>query len=590
MSKIFHTVSQAKVGNPEILERYLEDLGQRKPGDKKPLEISTSSYTAQMDVVTDVVTDIDLNHDGQNDVIVGRSYRTNSGASDKSCRWVTFTSVYFGAADKIYSTDSTPKISGNPDIVDATILEAMPTQDRWENSAAMMVSAGADHDRMEKNVAAAVHSLMTFCYNSLDYFEIAQITRTDLAKDAIASNDVLKKMLGVDLGFAIPALERRIKKEKSSYTSRLRSILRELKRRPDPEGRGLAYDKWVNPKKLTGEALHDALYRELLQKTHAEAKPQDEAEYLRNRAYFLDQQRMQGGLFEEGPDGFIAKANTMAKKSGFANYAEMAMMQDYGISVGDFKKMAFGRLARNKEYIAASMKKIREFVVPERPIWELNTWDLFGEKKVRALKGVHVEKEPTLSIEEAIDVAKAFFKDMGCDLDNLPTGKKIVFDVSEREKKDEGAFQLHNGDGSINVLSLLSWRKDRRIEVLQLSSLFHEIGHAIHYLYASKNSGRSYFGGAGSNSIGLRETFADFFKGIILTKEFADKYLAKYEEFKNPEARRVLLAESSEWQIFWDSVLLARALWEINLYEHADESMDDRLNYWGELGQRCLSG
>ena len=374
------------------------------------------------------------------------------------------------------------------------------------------------------------------------------------------------------------------------YKSRLKNILREIGKSKDLPERARAYEMWTNPKKLSGNLLHDALYEEILTKVKLEADPKYEADYLRNRAYFIEQQKAKGGLFEEGPNSFIAKANRFAKGQGYANYAELRVQEKYKVSVADYKKMAIAILARNKPKIEQTIKEMRPFMDPSRPAWELNMYYLHEEKRARAMKVLGLKEEPTLLDKEAVEVVKAFYKNMGFDVDHPPLDGKVILDLWAREKKTpSGAYQVPIQFGQTNVL-MTTYKPDKGISLDDLAwQLTHELGHAVHFIYATKNANGSPFGGAEpSNSVALREGIGMIFQRVSKTKEFMDRYLARYPQFSNPKVREALATGYAEYDTFWQSVCVARALWEINLYEQETASMENRLNYWGELGLKYL--
>ena len=221
----------------------------------------------------------------------------------------------------------------------------------------------------------------------------------------------------------------------------------------------------TNPKKFSGNLLHDSLYEEILTKVKLEADPKYEADYLRNRAYFIEQQKAKGGLFEEGPNGFIAKANHLAKNQGYANYAELRVWEKYKVSVADYKKIAATILAGNKPKIEQTIKEMRPFMDPNRPAWELNMYYLHEEKRARAMKVLGLKEEPTLLDKEAVEVVKAFYKNMGFDVDHPPLDGKVILDLWAREKKaPSGAYQVPIQFGRTNVL-MTTYKPDKGVSL-----------------------------------------------------------------------------------------------------------------------------
>lgn len=593
--QIDQSTSYLSIGNPQALSDFLNDIGKRKPEDTSPVNFSPDSLHYEVPVVTENITGVDVNHDGYDDTISVTKYRIGYGTQDSPYKWISFQSLYLG---KMAQGNSDAKQEIEPDKVDASISNSEPTADFAINSAIAMASGDKSSDSLDLDVALGTSQLMSFAYASFGYLELVEENRKDLGETAAKIVGGAERSLTSALKFAIPSLQRVLASNKleSDQQQNLQNMMRLFSSAPDIPERAKAYGMWMNPQKYDEHTVpHDDLYNEILTRVAHEKGPSFEALYLRNKAYFMEQQRARGGFFEDGANGFIAKANQFAKARGYANYAELRVKELYGISVMDFKATAEKMLTQNKAKIDADVVVMRQYKNPNkptekyddpaRPVWELNMWYYYDDKRMRALNELGIKDEPTLSTEEALTVAKAFYKDMGFDIDKM--GQQIILDPWDREKKPGTAYQVPIGDGSINVI-LATYSRGGRISIGDFGTLIHELGHAFHWSTAASKAQGNPFGGAVSESTGVRETYGKTFERFLLTKEFMDSYLSGLPQFKNPKVREVLAKEYSDQHRFLDSVDMARALWEINLYESADQPMDKRLDYWGELGIKYL--
>ena len=574
------------VGNPAVFEEVRQTLAKRSPKLTGTLVIKTPVDKTTLVVTDDVTTDHDLNGDGFNDLLEGVSYRIGYGTKDSPYQWANFTKIYFGSADRKFEQNTSYETASTPDLVNAGLTNKQSSISDLVTSALFMVSIGQQTASFDRSVVAAIHSIMTFGFNFQEclYF-IKRNDETQKAKMSEYIND-LENNLGKSFAFALDAVKRQISAEPNrNYAQRLKNICRKIED-DDPVLPGFARvgELWDAPSKDIGAQACDGLYERLLDIVKYEEDPKVKAANLRERAFFIEKQKENGGLFDEGKNGFVAQANRYAKERGYENYVALKLDKAHGLNYKEYVHQANNFLEKQSPYFKAMVAELKRTVQPSRPIWELNMSPLFEAKRKEALKKLGLKEEPKLSAEDIIKILKAFYNDLGWNIDTAIANGQLVLDLYPREKKTTSTWHESMGDGKLSIV-ILNLGDKNNLEELRKHPI-HEMAHALHAYYASHNAEGSYWGGTRAGKYGLKETIPTSFENVVYSKDWMDRYLSPVRGFENPKVREVLSKEYGDQLAYWRGIQVLRALWEINLYANENKSMEERLDYWGDLGKK----
>lgn len=596
---VFHNQKSFVVGNPDLFDEYQRLIAHRLPMDSSPLELSTPMDASQMLVVRDIVAGVDVNNDGYADAIEGRAFRIGYGTENNPYKWVTFTSIFFGSKENEYVVGASPVLPEHADITSAFegINFYQSDYTYWENSAKLIVE-NRDQNFFDKQVSYALYSVMTFCYNSLGYFQLIEVVAKKYLSEAKKYRLALDSAIKPELSFALESLGRWSQEETEPlYQKAFSNMLKEFYDfHPELEDLSRASERQNLSQSIIYDQQCDGRYKRILEKMEELKLPLSKLSSLTRLAVLTESQIMRGGLFDPNETGFVAKANEYAVSHGYRNYAEMRMMEYYGLTVEEYKKFAYGILERN---IEQNKKIIREMNIKlniSGPIWDINANTLIRQMRELAFKELGLENEPTLSVKEAMSVAKKFYRDIGFDLDALPYQGRIVFDLYARKEKDGGFGGGMGGDGKACGV-FMHFDPEKKLTLYDLNVLIHEIAHSLHSIYGSKYArGSSLIGTAYVERLApaLSEGIAKGFGEIVYKRKWIDTYLADIEGFTREDVRQTLSKEYQQEMFYLDSRLLALTLWEINLYEEYDESgtyksMFERLNFWKKLCVKYLS-
>ncbi|OGP09890.1 MAG: hypothetical protein A2048_05115 [Deltaproteobacteria bacterium GWA2_45_12] len=168
----------------------------------------------------------------------------------------------------------------------------------------------------------------------------------------------------------------------------------------------------------------------------------------------------------------------------------------------------------------------------------------------------------SLSPEQADQIARRFFKDLGIDLD-LPPFYKIVPDLKSRDLKMKGYLAKNIDGGSLISLNFAN----DQFSLRELSGLLHEYGHAIHHILAAQASGKSRTRGIAVAAEPFMEGVGKMLNRIVYSKGFMQTYLKDVDGFKEPVIQDVL-ADTYQDQFAAVAILgINDALIEAELYD-----------------------
>ncbi|MBI2981406.1 MAG: hypothetical protein HYY44_03775 [Deltaproteobacteria bacterium] len=290
----------------------------------------------------------------------------------------------------------------------------------------------------------------------------------------------------------------------------------------------------------------------------------------------------------EGLFPMVGELNGIARRYGFANYAELVGRLFNGITPMEFDKLVRGFYDANEARIKAFVAELRE-LNGGKPV---NEWDAhyLGDKLAR--KKLGNSPLPKLKFKDALDVSKRFFKEIGIDLDGPPFAGNIFYDTNKREDKYGNAFAQTLGDGRQAWFNT-NFDPAEEISLEDLGTVIHELTHDIHMIQAAQRARGNVAMGIDGNPNTWTESIAFAVDSLVGTKKWMDRYLSHLPQFRDPEIRKAI-AEANEGLALYDQmIVLLRARFEINLYEDRDSSgrerpLEERLNFYPELVRRFL--
>lgn len=492
------------VGNPDVLKEAREALSEAERSGSTAQINTPSAIDARKVLVKRETLGGDLNGDGYYDIVDGRAYRIGYGTEEEPYRWLTFTSVYLGSDEDTHNgeTGRTTVISlAGADAVGARDSLSTPDSDFWSRSARLYI--GEAQENLDQQVASAVEDIFTFCYNSIGYFELVEATQTHRDIEAATHKEKLITNLRDEFVFALPGLRRWIEKNPGDkHVRRYRSVVREMTQRNPlrKEDRDILTQRLATARARSEEA--QGLKKELhcdvqcsepcerfppvppsyfLRFTAADANPLKAANYLSGQTFKLRYEGAEGGIFDGSESGFIATANRMARAAGFKNYAELRLWELHGLPLDSVRFQMGLRIVGGIGRMRKIVADLRRFSEEERGvsdnpfIWENSISALLRARRSRRFGG----KEPKLPLKDAIAAVKRFFKDMGFDLDSLPYGGEVIWDVYHRKDKHP-EYEVPIGDGRTGWITA-DFREGNELEMWQLAKLVHETFHFVHF-------------------------------------------------------------------------------------------------------------
>lgn len=283
---------------------------------------------------------------------------------------------------------------------------------------------------------------------------------------------------------------------------------------------------------------------------------------------------------QQGLVPMIGELNTIAQKYGFANYAEYAGKVLFGIAPDDFDKLAKDFHATNEAKIVAFIGELTR-LNGGQPV---NEWDVHHLADALAKEKLQGREIPKLTFADGLTAAKAFFLDLGMDLDQPPFAGQILFDTNKREDKYGNAFATTIGDGKRAWFNT-NFDPTEEISLEDLGTIVHELVHDIHMIQAAQRAkGSTAFGINGNPSI-WTEGIAVAVDRLVTTKGWMDRYLAHLPQFQD-DAIRAAIAQAGEGLATYEQMMiLSRARFEINLYQDKNPDgtprpMAERLGFW----------
>ncbi len=559
------------------------------------------SYTAidisTMSVSTFAIEDEDLNGDGFKDVLMVNIFSFDGNSSSSNNNWHAFIAGKFGSKAKPIEFSSFDDMVTKSDFVIAKQTMNAPSDSDLIHWASEQIQSDIGRD-----VAQTAHDVLSYCYGSLGFFGLVVLTDKQREQEATDLYEIARSSCAQSLAFAIPFVETVASfTTDRDYASRLLNSAREMKRYNAIPTQDYEY---IDNRLSLARNIHRASYDgdSLLSCDQLQTRHNAEHEEYTTEQYLQDEIRQKKliqraadrslfGLFDDSPMGFISIANQTAVSAGFSNYADYRLRFLYDVSLAEYKETALRVLDNDRWRIENAIRSIKS-ITGEPAINEENIWTLLQQKmRLRLRREAGVDNVPHLSFSQAMDVTRAFLKDLGLSLDDCNYGSEIIYDIQARNGKNAGQMSPLE-DGRKAWISIQPSANDR-ITLAMLKNLIHETVHAIHYRMGASDSGGSALAGTMMCSKSWVESLAMTVDSTVPTVQFIERYLSKYDGFNNPLSNSIIANETLEQDTFVRATVIVLTLWEVGLYEDSvpDEgsvSLDDRLNSWGSMSMKHL--
>lgn len=272
----------------------------------------------------------------------------------------------------------------------------------------------------------------------------------------------------------------------------------------------------------------------------------------------------------------IEKLNAIARAHGFAHYAAYAGQVVYQLPVDTFvatmDAFAVAQRGASAQFIAQLGETVSE-------------WDV----AYLAKRGVAI---PTLTFRDALNAAKAFYRDIGFDLDAAPFANNIIYDTNQRADKYGNAFAARLGDGSRTWFHA-NFAPDQPVTLDNLRTIVHELAHNIHRIIGAEGADGNGALGMAAQPLAWREGIARALDGLVTTRAWMDRYLSHLPQFADPTVRHQLAEMYTGLSVYDQMLVFARARFELNLYNDTNPDgsprpWDERLDAWSTLADRYL--
>ena len=567
MSKSIINRQQWQLGEPSAYATARDILSLPTSASDIPFG-SMQSGGNVMETVSVVIDDVDIDADGKRDSLMAKIFRTPSTGGDAKAQWHAFIAGTLGrSSSSSISTDASfDNMVEQADFVFSRTNSAEPTEQDIisfveQHIQRALCSIGED-------VASSAHDILSSCLNSLGYFGVEIATQQGPEDELEAFYESARTQCAQSLSFAVPFLERSAAAAvEPGYAQRLKNASREIRRFNMLSADGLAA---INSHLEFTRSIHDA----------APPSSKDDA------------QRSWGGFIDGGEQGFIADANGIAMDHGFGSYADYQLKMRYDLSPGEYRTIANKLLDDNLARINRARNEIKR-MDPSAVIDEDNIWRLLQRKLTSRLRNeAGRDSDPHMTLDEALAVAKSFYRDLGFDLDHINYDTAIVFDFQQREGKAAGLVSAME-DGRRTWIGI-SPPANGHLSLTDLQTIIHEIAHAIHYYLGSLQSESNATGGSMMCSKTWMETVAQSLGSIVLSEDFIIRYLSHIDGFNNPAVAGILVQELTDQAAYLDTTIILATLWELGLYEDPNScgsfsTMEQRLESSRQLSERYLA-
>ncbi len=283
---------------------------------------------------------------------------------------------------------------------------------------------------------------------------------------------------------------------------------------------------------------------------------------------------------------FIAEMNEVARARGYENYADMRMVEKFGMDLDGFLGWVEQTWQATDADAKAYIDSLEQFAGTE----SLTYWQVKQLSDAWILDQVGVEELPKLSEEDAVAILQQMYADVGFDMATAPYDR-ITMDWYQDDLKwnRAGTAATANPQQAYFTSNL---KPGTPIPLDEWQTPVHETGHTIHYqtsgatapgLSSYQNNMPSY----------VAEGVAMTFETVAVANEtlmrryfegkpgFTDKLFAVY-----PQVTR----QAAAWET---RRLLNMAMYEINLYIDQDEdgnvrSWEDRTGAWPQMVRDTL--
>ncbi|MBI4238871.1 MAG: hypothetical protein HY696_10740 [Deltaproteobacteria bacterium] len=301
-----------------------------------------------------------------------------------------------------------------------------------------------------------------------------------------------------------------------------------------------------------------------------------------------------GALYRE-PDHLFASAdylNAITAKYGLGNYADVVYRDRFGYDAKEFFALA-ERYFKDSEpearaYVAMLQQAQRKLNPTAGETVMIHDVEFLDETWTQQFGGVTTE--PRLTAPQALAAVKAFYAELGIDLDAAPWNG-IVLDAAKRPNKQGTLGEALPADKDLSYIIMNL--DDRGVSVEELATLIHEYLHGIHFQAAQQRGGeflvvKDLWGGPQD----FPEGAAMALQHLLNHPEIATRILGQYPGFTRPylEARAKVQRVAEVWQT---RRLFMIAMQEILLYrDRRDDGtawpLEERLGMWNRWVREVL--
>ena len=284
-----------------------------------------------------------------------------------------------------------------------------------------------------------------------------------------------------------------------------------------------------------------------------------------------------GGRYEQ----FIDEMNAIARSHGFRNYADMRMVEKFGMDLDGF----IGWVEQTWQATDADAKAYIDSLEQFAGVESLTYWQVKQLSDSWITEQVGMEELPKLSEEDAVAIMQQMYKDVGFDMAADPYDR-ITMDWYQDDLKWNRAGTAATADPQLAYFTS-NLKPGAPIPLDEWETPVHETGHTIHYqtcgaavpgLSSYQNNMPSY----------VAEGVAMTFETVAVANEplmrryfegkegFTDKLFQVY-----PQVTR----QAAAWET---RRLLNMAMYEINLYIDQDKdgnarSWEQRTGAWPQM-------
>jgi len=289
-----------------------------------------------------------------------------------------------------------------------------------------------------------------------------------------------------------------------------------------------------------------------------------------------------GGRYEQ----FIGEMNAIARTHGYDNYADMRMVEKFGLDLEGFMGWADQTWNGTEADAKAFVESLQQFAGTD----SLTYWQVGQLTDAWVLDQVGMEELPTLSEEDAQAVMKQYYADTGLDMGVDPYDR-ITMDWYEDDLKWNRAGTAATATPRFAYFTS-NLKPGTPIPLDEWETPMHETAHTLHYQTSgAKAPGLSSYQNNMPSYVaeGVAMTFEDgalchptlmrhYFEG---KPGFTDKLFDVYPQVK---------AQAIAWQT---RRLLLMGLYEINLYVDRDAEGNEipwetRVGAWDEMVRQRL--